>query len=254
MFRSVPRGAAIIAGAFAVATNGQGSSTTTIFEVHAGTGACDLKGAWLGSVDCPAVSRNGQALDNWENAAFTTMRISWIKRGVEVQHLVLQKSASAETALDQSLLLRSSWTDLTAWFSAADFGLQGVWPTRQFIAAKMYGGCNNDFYWAVAIADSDGVCTYERVNPLALPILLYSPGSTASNATYLSRADSMRISVGGTLLGDINLDGTVNASDLGLLTAAWGSDDLAADLDGDREVGGADLAYVLSNWGAKWSP
>ena len=59
-------------------------------------------------------------------------------------------------------------------------------------------------------------------------------------------------------LDEVDLDvaavGTVNASDLGLLTAAWGSIDLAADLDGDREVGGADLAYVLSNWGAKWSP
>ncbi len=48
--------------------------------------------------------------------------------------------------------------------------------------------------------------------------------------------------------GDLNGDGLVDGADLGLLLAAWGSDDADADLDGSGSVDGADLGILLSNW------
>lgn len=54
---------------------------------------------------------------------------------------------------------------------------------------------------------------------------------------------------------DINGDGMVDATDLGLLLGAWGEcasdgmDLCAADLDGDGAVTGADLGVLLSAWG-----
>lgn len=49
--------------------------------------------------------------------------------------------------------------------------------------------------------------------------------------------------------GDIDGDCEVGGADLGAMLAAWGSDDPAADFDGDGIVGGGDLGLLLSNWG-----
>ncbi|MCA9284867.1 MAG: hypothetical protein KDA22_06625 [Phycisphaerales bacterium] len=48
--------------------------------------------------------------------------------------------------------------------------------------------------------------------------------------------------------GDLNGDGIVDGADLGLLLAAWGTDDAAADLDGSGTVDGADLGLMLGLW------
>ncbi len=50
------------------------------------------------------------------------------------------------------------------------------------------------------------------------------------------------------LIGDIDVSGVVDGADLGLMLAAWGTDDQAADLNGDGIVGGADLGLLLSTW------
>ena len=52
-----------------------------------------------------------------------------------------------------------------------------------------------------------------------------------------------------TCIGDLNDDGVVDAADIGLLFAVWGSDDPEADFDGDGTVGAFDLGYVLGYWG-----
>jgi len=55
------------------------------------------------------------------------------------------------------------------------------------------------------------------------------------------------------ILGDIDGDGVVGASDLLLLLANWGlcgdCNDCPADLDGNCSVSAADLLILLSNWG-----
>jgi len=48
--------------------------------------------------------------------------------------------------------------------------------------------------------------------------------------------------------GDLNGDGIVNAADLNILLAAWGTDDPIADINGDGIVNAADLNILLSNW------
>lgn len=55
------------------------------------------------------------------------------------------------------------------------------------------------------------------------------------------------------ILGDLNGDGTVGASDLLILLASWGlcddCEDCSADIDGNCAVGASDLLILLSNWG-----
>ena len=51
------------------------------------------------------------------------------------------------------------------------------------------------------------------------------------------------------LAADIDCDGTVNGADLGLLLAQWGPGGGSADLDGNGAVDGADLGTLLAKWG-----
>ena len=51
---------------------------------------------------------------------------------------------------------------------------------------------------------------------------------------------------------DLNLDFSVNAADLSILLAAWGTNGQAefdTDIDGSGHVDGGDLALILSGWG-----
>ena len=51
------------------------------------------------------------------------------------------------------------------------------------------------------------------------------------------------------MLADINEDGCVDAIDLGMIFAGWGSDDWRLDLNGDGVVGPLDHSLILVNWG-----
>lgn len=57
------------------------------------------------------------------------------------------------------------------------------------------------------------------------------------------------ITCGTACLGDINLDGFVDVTDLLTLIGAWGSDDPLSDLDGDGIVAVSDLLISIGNWG-----
>ena len=48
---------------------------------------------------------------------------------------------------------------------------------------------------------------------------------------------------------DLDRDGVVGGSDLGLLLSRWGTADPEADLDLDGVVGGGDLGVLLAAWG-----
>jgi hypothetical protein len=56
-------------------------------------------------------------------------------------------------------------------------------------------------------------------------------------------------------IGDIDLDGAIGGSDLGIMLAYWGvvttdSVSLASDLNADGFVNGSDLGVLLAHWGA----
>lgn len=50
-------------------------------------------------------------------------------------------------------------------------------------------------------------------------------------------------------LGDLDANGAVDAADLGMLLAAWGTNETIADLDNDGVVGTSDLAALFAAWG-----
>lgn len=54
----------------------------------------------------------------------------------------------------------------------------------------------------------------------------------------------------GAVPGDLDGDGVVGGSDLGVLLAAWGTTDPVADLDGSGMVDGGDLGALLADWSA----
>jgi len=95
--------------------------------------------------------------------------------------------------------------------------------------------------------------------PLPLPTIL-PPGGTANlllngaftGGTFSTGLSATLAAVGereAGQTGDVNGDGTVNATDLGTLLAAWGSSLASCDLDGNGTVNGVDLAIMLTNWG-----
>jgi hypothetical protein len=52
---------------------------------------------------------------------------------------------------------------------------------------------------------------------------------------------------GGSVPGDLNGDGTVNAADLSILLSNWGGAG-SGDINGDGTVDAADLAALLAAW------
>lgn len=48
--------------------------------------------------------------------------------------------------------------------------------------------------------------------------------------------------------GDVNSDGCIDAADIGLLIAMWGTDDPVMDLDSSGLVNAADLGILIANW------
>lgn len=94
--------------------------------------------------------------------------------------------------------------------------------------------------------------------PLDLPTVL-PPGGTAS-VLFSGALSSFALSVDastlliaegslGCVAADLNCDGTVDGADLGALLAAWGTPG-PGDLNNDGVVDGADLGELLSQWGS----
>jgi hypothetical protein len=82
--------------------------------------------------------------------------------------------------------------------------------------------------------------------PIGAPAFNLPAGFTA-NSVHLNVVDNIWMGAPGPE-GDLDGDGAVNGSDLGLLLAAWGTNDPSADLNGDGFVDGADLGILLGAW------
>jgi hypothetical protein len=65
-----------------------------------------------------------------------------------------------------------------------------------------------------------------------------------------SGVGSLAISCAVACPSDVNGSGAVDAADLSLLLAAWGTADADADVNNDGTVNAADLSLLLDTWGA----
>jgi hypothetical protein len=82
----------------------------------------------------------------------------------------------------------------------------------------------------------------------------YSAQSTQAHLTesgYAAIGSAFIRSLLNDCSADMNIDGIVNGTDLGVLLGAWGqcTGDSAADLDANGFVGGTDLCTLLGAWG-----
>ncbi|MHC4833699.1 MAG: GC-type dockerin domain-anchored protein [Planctomycetota bacterium] len=85
---------------------------------------------------------------------------------------------------------------------------------------------------------------------LALPLGMSPDGNTIVGiARGGSGTFGFRLRFEAECPADLDGDGEVGGSDLAVLLAAWGTDDPEADLSGDGSVGGDDLAILLAAWG-----
>jgi hypothetical protein len=73
----------------------------------------------------------------------------------------------------------------------------------------------------------------------------FVPGADCSDADGDGRADICNEAAS----PDINGDGTVDGSDLGIMFSYWGGSDAIADITRDGTVNGEDLGLMLIFWG-----
>ena len=70
--------------------------------------------------------------------------------------------------------------------------------------------------------------------------------------TYTANSVKVRFPDSTGIVGDLDGNGSVDGSDLGILLSSWGPCEKLCcfgDLDGDQQVDGSDLGVLLSNWG-----
>lgn len=81
------------------------------------------------------------------------------------------------------------------------------------------------------------------------PVIIQTRDENIPGMTTASAVATVRITVtGGCAAADLNCDGVVDGTDLGLLLSQWGSN-ASGDLNSDGTVDGTDLGLLLSAWG-----
>lgn len=112
-------------------------------------------------------------------------------------------------------------------------------------------GCPNSNSPVLACNDDATVCS-----PASLIRFPVTAGSqwiirlgTPANSAAQTGPGTLTVNCLPNCIADIDGDGNVGGSDLAALLGAWGSFSTTADLDGDGNVGGSDLATLLGAWG-----
>ncbi len=108
------------------------------------------------------------------------------------------------------------------WFLFENLG-GGFFGFHQEFNAPIAASCA-----LMADIDTDGDLDLALIDELADVVIL------------MQQADGLGV--------DLNGDGSVDAADLAILLAAWGSNDPLADLDQNGVVDSSDLAILLANW------
>lgn len=134
----------------------------------------------------------------------------------------------------------------------------GAWQGTSFAAAFASGAAaivrSQHPEWPDAAVPADLVddTVIDMLRTTALPIDAINPGHAGLIGDgRLNAAAAAALAPRAPAEGDVNLDGTVNGFDLGLLLGAWGTQctGCRADINRDGRVDGFDLGFVLGNWG-----
>lgn len=128
------------------------------------------------------------------------------------------------------------------------------------LPGAVFGGYSND----LAVS---GSTVWVANEGLGIREVDFSGGVGVPVASYGSSMNTQEIAVAGHVIAvgdggcgfflygdcaataDLNCDGFVNAADLSLFLAEWGSHDSSADFNHDGTVDAADLSVLLSQWG-----
>lgn len=129
-------------------------------------------------------------------------------------------------------------------------GLEGSGVPATFtfggpVAAHVFGWTEFD----IAPGSKRLTVTTYGIEPYTFSDVLADPGAIAGR-TPVPVNQIVVQAVGVPCVADLDGDGGVAATDIGLLLGAWGSGDPTFDLDGSGSVDSGDLAVLLGTWGA----
>ena len=204
---------------------------------------------------------------NWDGTAYTPGDV------VATQVFNLPSSSSAQTDRIDWTFSNPATAPVVALNTdnAANAGLGGMYVAARFLGDSTTLAGNNGprLVYAPAIGasfNSFGMYDSTSGSPVfgnyTFGQLVGTPASTgvATNYTKPSRFLAEATGVVGPAAppppacpADLNGDRQVNGADLGLMLGSWGlcpSNPCAADLNGDNQVNGADLGLMLGAWGA----
>jgi len=162
-------------------------------------------------------------------------------------------------------------SDGIAWTEVPGIGADGLFPTLGYLDAAPFstqqGSVESNFLRPVDPATTlgdivglDHASLIERYDgsgggagvdlaTLGLASIRFVRIDGPSSAGFSPEIDAVADVAPADPSADIDRDGAVDASDLSLLLAAWGTRDSAADLDLDGSIGAGDLSILLGAWG-----
>jgi len=147
------------------------------------------------------------------------------------------------------LVIEGGYTQSSA--GSLEIELGGLTPDRYDLlevtgSAVLSGVLNVSYIDGFAAEPGDTFVILTAVAPLGVFETVNVPDAQDWIVKYDDVAGT--VTVGVACLGDLDGDGDVDQSDLGVLLGAWGIDD-GGDLDGDGQTGHSDLGVLLADWG-----
>lgn len=175
---------------------------------------------------------------------------------------------AAALAFDGGVIELSA--DGTTWVTVPAQAADGGWPTLAFEDTSPYaltGGLNptdfrapvnpalhwSDFYGApyeslISAYNGSGGGVGIDIGAHGLAEVTAVRISAAPDAWAHIEVDAVAIVASAAPATDLDHDGVVSGADLALLLSAWGASGVAADIDGDGSVNGGDLSLLLADW------
>ena len=134
---------------------------------------------------------------------------------------------------------------------------QGASPNSDSMPVEISNDGGTTWVAVESISSNNGAWTKRSwrvrdfVTPTAQVRVRFIARDLGSGSVVEAGVDDLRITnvdCTAEVVGDVNGDGVVNGTDLGLLLGAWGTNNPAADLNDDGVVNATDLALLVGAW------